>query len=62
MWRPYARDVDANLARVFSEKGREEAVLLAAIATAQRAEMLARCHALLRAALHDLVEGKVSHP
>lgn len=59
LWRPDARDVDANLADVFREEGRDEAVRDAAVATAQRIEMLGRCYALLRAALQDVIEGKV---
>lgn len=59
VWRPDARDVGMNLARVFREEGIAGAARGAAAATAKRLEMLARCHALLRAALRDLIEGQV---
>lgn len=59
VWGPEARDVNVNLSRVFSVRGRHEAAVQAAIVTAQRSELLARCHSILRAALHNLIEGKV---
>lgn len=59
VWSPGARDVEANLASVFKEEGKDRAVREAARATARRVEMLGRCYALLRVALQDLIEGKV---
>lgn len=59
LWSSHARDVSANLAGIFKEEGIEEATRKAAAATARRTEVMARCYAILRVALQDIIEGKV---
>lgn len=59
LWSKDAIDLSANLADVFKEEGIEEATRKAAAATARRTEVMARCYAILRVALQDIVEGKV---
>lgn len=62
VWRPDARDVDINLTSVFRQESRALSVSASgrmAVAMAERIEILARCYALLRVALQNLIEGKV---
>lgn len=59
LWSNHARDLDSNLADVFKKEGGEEATRKAAAAIARRIEVMARCYALLRVSLQDIIEGKV---
>lgn len=59
MWNNHARNLSANLEDVFKKEGIEEATRKAAAATARRTEVMARCYAILRVALQDIIEGKV---
>jgi len=60
LWSSLARDLSSNLAGVFKVDGVEEATRKAAAAMIWRTKVMARCYSILRVALQDIIEGKVS--
>lgn len=56
LWAPQSRSLNANLAGVFGDEGIDEARRESAAAIAGRTELLARCYAILRVALQDMIE------
>lgn len=59
LWSNHARDLVANLARVFKKEGAEEATRRPAAAIVRRIEVKTRCCAVLRVSLQDTIEDKV---
>lgn len=60
LWSNNAKDLAANLAAgVFKKEGAEEATRKTAATIARRIEVMARCYAVLRVSLQDIIEGKV---